>query len=87
MFSINFNKEKTKFCLSLLYDGDISYLFVTGKEIFKFKANNEKVNFPTQFCLRRISNRFGAAEFRKVCLKGNVSDFSVNYNNIGKCDI
>ena len=31
-----------------------------GKEIFKFKADNKNVNFPTQFCLGIISNGFGA---------------------------
>ena len=30
------------------------------KEIFKFKADNKNVNFPTQFCLGSISNGFGA---------------------------
>ena len=40
----------------------ICYLFVNWKEIFKFKANNKNVNFPTQFSLGRISNGFGTAE-------------------------
>ena len=35
-FSIDFSKGKTKFCLSLLYNADISYLLVKGKEIFTF---------------------------------------------------
>ena len=47
--SINFSKANTKFCLNLHYNVDNSYLFVNGKEIFKFKANNKNVNFPTQF--------------------------------------
>ena len=34
-FSINFSKAKTKFCLSLHHNGDKSYLFVNGKEIYK----------------------------------------------------
>ena len=42
-FSINFSKTKTKFCLSLYYNGDNNYLFVIGKEIFKFKAGNKYV--------------------------------------------
>ena len=54
--SINFSKSNTKFCLSLHYNADNSYLFVNGKEIFKLKADNKNVNFPTQFCLRSISN-------------------------------
>ena len=71
-FSINFNKAKTKFCLSSHCNHDNSYLFVNGKEIYKSKANYENVNFPTQFCLESISNKFGAAESREVSLKRNV---------------
>ena len=48
-FSINFSKTKKKLYLSLHYNGDNSYLFLNGKEIFKFKTNKENVNFPTQF--------------------------------------
>ena len=53
--SINFTKANTK-PLSLHYSADNSYLFVNGKEIFKLKNNNKNVNFPTQFCLRNVSN-------------------------------
>ena len=56
--SINFRKAKTKYCLSLHYNGDNSYLFVNEKEIYKFKASNKNVNFTTQFCLGSISNKF-----------------------------
>ena len=31
----------------MIINVDNSYLFVNEKEIFKFKANNEKVNFLT----------------------------------------
>ena len=86
-FSINFNKAKTKFCLSLHYNADNSYLFVNGNEIFKFKADNKIVNFPTQFCLGSISNGFSAAESREVSLNGNVYGFSVYYNSIDKSNI
>ena len=73
--------------MSLHYNGDNSYLFVNGKEIFKFKASNKNVNFPTQFCLGSISTAFSATEFREVSLNGNVYDFSVDYCSIGKADI
>ena len=46
-FSINFIKVKTKFCLSLHYNADNSFLFVNGKEIYKFKASNKNNNFPS----------------------------------------
>ena len=45
---INFTGATTKFCSSLHYNADNSYLFVNGKEIFKFKADNKNVNFPTR---------------------------------------
>ena len=53
----------------------------------KFKVCNKNVIFPTQFCLGSISNGFSATESRKVSLKGNVYDFSVDYNSIHKSDI
>ena len=71
-FSINFSKATTKFCLSLHYNDDNSYLFVNGKEIFKFKGDNKNVNFPTRFCLESISDRFSNTETREVSLDGNV---------------
>ena len=74
-FSINFTKANTKFCLSLHYNVDKSYLSVNGKEIFKFRADNKNVNFPTQFCLGSISNGFSAIESREVSSNGNVYDF------------
>ena len=39
MFSINFSKVKTKFFFS-----DNSYLFVNGREIYRFKAHNKNAN-------------------------------------------
>ena len=82
-FSINVSKANAKFCLSLRYNADNSYLFVNGKEIFKFKADNKNVNFPTQFCLGSngfISYGFTDSESREVSLNRNVYDFSVDYN-------
>ena len=62
-------------------------LIVNGEEIFKFKADNKKVNFPTQFCLGSNSNGFSATKSREGPLNGNVYDFSVDYNSIDKSDI
>ena len=42
MYSINFTKKNTKFCLSLHYNGASSYLFVNGKEIHKFTSKDSK---------------------------------------------
>ena len=87
MFNINVTKANTKFCLSLHYNVDNSYLFVNGKEIFKFQADNKNVNFPTQFCLGSISNGFSATESREISLNGNVYDFSVDYSSIDNSSI
>ena len=38
--------------------------FLLGKKIFKFKADNKNVNFPTHFCLASISNGFTNIESR-----------------------
>ena len=62
-------------------------MFANRQEIFNFKADNKNVNFPTQFCLRSISNGFSATKSREVSLNGNVYDFSVDYNSIDKSDI
>ena len=86
-FNINFSKAKTRFCFSLHYNADNSYLFANGKEIFKFEAGNKNANFPTQFCPGSVSNGFNATESREVSLNGNWYDFSVDYNSIDKCDI
>ena len=56
-------------------------------EIYKFKADNNDVIFPTQFCLVSISNKFAHIDSREVSFKGNVYDFSVDYIAIDKFDI
>ena len=84
LYSINFFKANAKFCLSLHCNADNRYFFVNGKEVFKFKADNKRVNFPTEFCLENISK---STESGEVSLNGNVYDFSVDYNSIDKYDI
>ena len=77
-FSINFTKANTRFCLSLHYNADNSYLFVNEKETVKFKADIKNVNFPTEFCLGSISNGFCATESTEISLNRNVFDFLVD---------
>ena len=38
MYSINFTKADTTFCLSLHYNGGNSYMFVNGTKNYKLKA-------------------------------------------------
>ena len=56
------------------------------KKKYKFTVDNKHVDFPTQFCLRSISNKFDAFESRQISLKENVYDFSVDYNATDKSD-
>ena len=67
--------NKTIFCLRLHYNAHNSCLFVNGKEIFKFKADNKNVNFPTRFCLGSIYNGFSAHESTEVFSNGIIYDF------------
>ena len=69
------------------YNGDNTCLGANRKEIYKFKADNKNMDFPTQFCLRSISNKFDSDDIKEVSFTGNVYDFSVDYNVVDKCDI
>ena len=76
MYSINFRKDQTKFCLSLHYNGANSYLFVNGKEIHKFKAKGSQIA-ATPLCLGNISKDWSMNNMRKTGFNGYVYNFSV----------
>ena len=61
MYSIHFAVAKKKFCLSLHYNGENSYMFVNGTEIYKFKA---KV-VASPLCLGNISKDWSADNMKK----------------------
>ena len=56
------------------------------KKVYKFKTSSKNVNFPSQFCLGSISNKFDYSDAEEVSLKGNEYDFSVGFNAIDKSD-
>ena len=85
--STSFGKARTIFCLSLHHNGDKSYFCVNGKKIYNLKVDNKNIKFPVQFCSGNISEKFNALESREVSFKGNLCDFSVDYNAIDKSDI
>lgn len=58
---------------------------VNRKKIYEFKENNKNVNFPSQFCLRSVFKKSDMVE--EVSVKGNVYDFSVDYDANDKSDI
>ena len=82
MHSINLNKTKNKFRLSLNYNGASSYLFVNGTEIYKFKAKNSKI-VATSLCLGNISKDWSVDNMKKTGFTGYIYDFTVDYIIVG----
>ena len=60
---INF-AEHNKVLLGLHYKGGISYLFVNGTEIHKFKAKNSEIK-ATPLCLGNVSKDFSVDNLKK----------------------
>ena len=85
-YSINFNENNKKFCLSLHYNGANSNLFVNGTEIIEFKAKDSEI-VATPLCLGNISKDFSVDNIKKTGLNGYVHDFSVDYDAIAVDDI
>ena len=86
MCSINFTFTNVDFCLSLHYNGENSYLFVNGTEIYKFKAkDSEIVQIP--LCLGNISKNWSTDNMKKAGFNGYLHDFSVDYNATSVDDI
>ena len=86
MYSVNFTNNNEKCCLSLHYNGANSYLFVTGTEIYKFKANDSEI-VPTPLCLGNIFKDWSADNMKDTGLNGYVNDFSVDYDATDGDDI
>ena len=64
MYSINFIVIKSKFCLSLHYNGANSYLFVNGTKIYKFKAKDSETA-ASPLCLGNISKDWSTDNMKK----------------------
>ena len=86
MYSINFAKRNTKFCLSLHYNGANSYLFVNGTVIIKFKAKDSEIH-AYSLCLRNISKDWSLDNMKKTRFNGYIYDFSTDCNAITVSDI
>ena len=78
MYSTDFTVDNKTFCLNLHYNGDNSDLFVNGKEIIKFKAQDSEI-LPYLLCLGSLSKVFSPSNTHKTGLSGYVYDFSVDY--------
>ena len=86
LYSINFTKKNTKFCLNLHYNGANSYLFVNGTEIIKFKAKDSDI-LAYSICLGNISKDWSQDNMKKTGFNGYNYDFSTDYNAIAVSDI
>ena len=81
LYSVNFTKENTQFCLSLYYNEANSDLFVNGAEIIKLKAEDSGIAaYP--MCLGNISKDWSVDNMKKAEWKGYVYRFSVDYDAI-----
>ena len=80
-YSINFTKSRARFCLSVHYNGDNSYLFVNGTEISKFKAKDSEI-VATSLCLGNSSKDFSVDNMKKTGLYVNVYEFSIDYDAV-----
>ena len=81
VYLINFTVTKKNFFLSFHYNGANSYLFVTGTEIYKFKAKDSEETFRKP-CLGNISKDWQVDNMKKTGLHDYVYDFSVDYDAI-----
>ena len=79
MYSINFTVTKKKFYLSLHYNEDNSYLFVSGREIIKFKTKDSAI-VASPLCLSNICKNWSTDNMKKTGLTGYVYDFSGDCN-------
>ena len=86
IYSINFTKINTKFCLSLYYNGANSYLFLNGTEIRKLTAKDSEI-VPNNLSLGNVSKNSSASNMKKTAFIGHIYDFHVDYDAIDVDDI
>ena len=86
MYSINFTVTKKIFCLSLHYNGANSYLFVSGTEIYKYKAKDSEI-VASPLCLGNISKDWSIDDMKRTGFNGYINDFRVDYDSADLDDI
>ena len=84
--SISFTKHNKKFRLSFHCNGTSSYLFVNGKEIYKFKARDSEI-VATPLYLGKMSKGWSVDNMKKTGLNVYVYDFHVDCDAIAVDDI
>ena len=77
-YLINFPGSNRKFCLSLHYNGNNSFLFVNATRIYHFKAKDSEIKKCLLY-LGNVSRDFLSNNMKKTGLSGCVYDFAVDY--------
>ena len=72
--------------MSLHYNGANGYLFVSGKEIYKFRAKDSEIG-AAPLCWGNISKDWSVDNIKKTGFNGYIYDFSVDYDVTGVDDI
>ena len=70
-FYRNFTDFGKKFVLSLHYNGDISYLFVNGRQELKFKAKTDQL-VKEKLCIGNLSDQWTTSESEKTGVYGKI---------------
>ena len=70
-----------KFMLSLHYNGDDSYLFVSGRQELKFKAKTDQL-VKEKLCIGNLSDQWTTSKSEKTGVYGKIYDFVVDYEQI-----
>ena len=83
---LDLQKKNKKFCLSLHYNKENSYLFVNCTEIHKVKSKDLEILVHSS-SLRNISKDWSADNMKKTGLNGYAYDFSVDYDAIAVDDV
>ena len=78
-YSINFSETGARFCLSLHYNKNNSYLFINGKEVIKFKAKDSEI-VKDPLCSVNISEDFSESNMKKTRFHESAYYFSVDHN-------
>ena len=91
MYSISFTENNKNYCLSLHYNGTISYIFINGTEVFKlllriFKFKDSQI-VVTSLWLGNISKDFSVDNMKNKGSNGHVQNFMVDYDAISVDDI
>ena len=86
IYPISFTQPKTRFVLSLHYNGSSSFVFLNVTKIYQFKSRDSEIK-DFALCLDNISKDFTINNRKKTWLKGIVKFLFTDFNPIDTNDI